>query len=190
MDLASDDVEDAVMDSLNGYTYRWFETINKPAPYLFRQFKSDLKGRYVPANFKTKLLNQYENTKQEKRTFDDYLTELKDLESMLGEDAVSPTRRMRTLRNGMRPGLRPSMLAYEGSDYDEYVKTASRIDQALSEEADKADKKESKKETGRDTKKRQYNGSRGEYRTPPGSRHPPLVSHRLQKSNRKSAHMS
>ena len=55
------------------------------------------------------------------------------------------------------------MLAHEGSDYDEYVKTASRIDQALSEEADKADKKESKKETGRDTKKRPYNGNGGEY---------------------------
>ena len=48
LDLESEDISDYVLNSLDEYAYRWFDTLSKPYPYLFSKFDHDLRQRYVP----------------------------------------------------------------------------------------------------------------------------------------------
>src|SRR5437667_1223563 len=129
LDLKNDDVTDHILDNLDGFAYRWFDTLHRPFPYLFSRFDRDLRARYVPADYQTQLLDQYESTKQGDRAFDDYHTELCDFEAMLGD--VKKREKMRVLKRGLHDDLKKAMLVHEGLDYDEFVSKASRIDQVL-----------------------------------------------------------
>ena len=84
LDLNTEDVSDYILDSLDGYVHCWFETLQKPYPYLFRTFDRDLCARHVPLAYKDQLYDEYESISQgDGRLFSDYLTELRDYEAML-----------------------------------------------------------------------------------------------------------
>jgi hypothetical protein len=89
LDLATEDIADYMFDSLNDYAHRWFETVRRPYPYLFSHFNRDLRARYVPANYKDQLSDEYESVQQgDERLFTDYLTKLRDYEAMLEDTSV------------------------------------------------------------------------------------------------------
>jgi transposase InsO family protein len=152
MELDLEDISDAALDSLDGYAYRWFQTLPKKSPYLFNQFELDLKARYVPSDYKNKLMDDYEKVRQGTRSFDDYLTELLDFETMLGEN-ITATNKMRALKRGLHSELAKAMLVHEGMEYDDFVAKASRIDQALPKSKKEKEGKD-EKDAGRDGRDR------------------------------------
>jgi hypothetical protein len=88
-------------------------------------------------------MDDYEKARQINRSFDDYLIELLDFETMLGE-SVTPTNKMRTLKRGLHSELIKAILVHEGMEYDDFVSKASRIDQALPKSKKEKDSKEEK----------------------------------------------
>ena len=44
IDLATEDISDYVLDSLDDYAFRWFDRLPKASPYLFAQFDRDLRS--------------------------------------------------------------------------------------------------------------------------------------------------
>ena len=142
LDLSLEDISDYVLDSLDAYAYRWFETLRKPYPYLFRQFDNDLRARYVPLDYKDQLYDEYEAVVQgDDRSFNDYLTELRDYEAMLND--VSIRDKFRILKKGINDDLRTAMIIFEGMEYDDFVQVAVRVDPALMKKRKEKQRKKS-----------------------------------------------
>jgi hypothetical protein len=144
-----DDLSDVLLDHLDGYAYRWFQSKkNKKTPYMFSDFSKDLKQRYVPVDYVSKLIDEYEKVRQGSRTFDDYHTELLDYENML-DDELTTTMKFKTLKKGLRMDLHRAMIVHERLGIDEYVATASAIDHSMQEERTKDSGKEPAKSNAR-----------------------------------------
>jgi hypothetical protein len=145
LDLSTDDITDNVFDSLDEYAYRWFDTLRKETPYLFRHFDRDLCRRYVPHNYKDQLADEYEAVKQGNDClFMDYLTELRDYEDML--DDVSKRDKYHVLKKGINDDLRKNMVVFEGIPYEDFIEHATRIDPALLKKRQKQENNDKKRE--------------------------------------------
>ena len=150
LDLITEDISDYVLDSLDDYAYRWFDMLRKPYPYVFAQFNRDLRGRYVPIDYKEQLSTEYHSVKQgDDRLFGDYWTELKDYESMLGD--VSEREKYTTMRDGLNEDLRRQMLVFTGVPMEEFAAHASRIDPQLLKARKDRKAKDSKKSAATDS---------------------------------------
>ena len=150
LDLDVEDISDYVLDSLDEYAYRWFETLRKPYPYLFRQFDGDLRARYVPLDYKDQLYDEYEAIVQgDDRSFSDYLTELQDYEAML--DDVSLRDKYRILKKGLNDDLKAAMIIFEGAKYKDFVEVATRVDPALMKKRRERQRKKSTAPTSTST---------------------------------------
>jgi hypothetical protein len=178
INLATEDISDYVLDSLDDYAFRWFDRLPKASPYVFAQFDRDLRARYVPIDYKDQLHTEYLAVKQgDDRLFSDYWTELKDYEAMLGD--VGDRDKYHRMREGMNEDLKEAMLVFTGVSYDQFAATAARIDPSLMKARKERQVKEGKKASasnstpsvvgkGKASKPQQSSGAR--YRRTSGSK--------------------
>src|ERR1700685_2529294 len=186
LDLSTEDIGDYIYDSLDGYAYRWFHTIPKQAPYLYRHFDRDLRQRYVPVNYKDQLADEYEAVKQgDDRLFTDYLTELRDYEDMLAD--VTLRDRYRVLKKGLNDDLRRSMIVFEGVPYAEFVNHATRIDPALLKKRQERAKKPSATTVSKDSKSSSQSGTQPSSQSSSSRRFRPTSSSKRSYPARKPA---
>jgi hypothetical protein len=130
INLSTEDISDYVLDSLDDYAFRWFDRLPKATPYIFAQFDKDIRARYVPIDYKDQLHSEYMAVKQsDDRSFNDYWTELKDYEALLGD--LSDRDKYLRMREGMNAELKKAMLVFTGISYEQFAAAAARIDPPL-----------------------------------------------------------
>ena len=77
------------------------------------------------------------------RSFNDYWTELKDYEAMLGD--LSDRDKYLRMREGMNSDLKKAMLVFTGIPYEQFAAAAARIDPSLMKARKEKQAKEGKR---------------------------------------------
>lgn len=150
INLATKDISDYVLNSLDDYVFYCFDRLPKASPYLFAQFDQDLRARYVRIDYKDQLHNEYMTIKEDDdRLFNNNWTELKDYEAILRD--ISDRDKYLSMRESMNSILKKTMLIFTDIPYEQFAATAARINPSLIKTRKEKQVKEDKKTSTSDS---------------------------------------
>ena len=112
---------------------RWYRT-NKASVTTFEIMKTKIRDHFIPANYRTQLMLQWDSLKQDKKSVSDFVLDIRSLADKLDKDTESRTHR---LLFGINPGIRKFLIAQSGgilaqgeTEFDVLSRRAMQLEQA------------------------------------------------------------
>jgi hypothetical protein len=112
---------------------RWYRT-NKAALITFADLKTKITAHFIPANYRTQLMVQWDNLKQDKKSVSDFVLEIRSLGDKLNKDDGDRAHR---LMFGINPGFRKFLITQAGAalapgetEFEAISKRAMQLEQA------------------------------------------------------------
>ena len=124
-----DDISEYVTFFLDGFAYKWFETLDKgDKPFLWKDFEEVFRKKFIPREHIQQALNKYLAVKQDGRPVIEYIVEKEEYENTLGDIIRGPLKET-SFREGLDGWLRGRLMVFRELPFKEYKDKAEVVDQ-------------------------------------------------------------
>ena len=122
-----DDISEYVTFFLDGFAYKWFETLDKgDKPFLWKDFEEVFRKKFIPREHIQQALNKYLAVKQDGRPVIEYIVEKEEYENTLGDIIRGPLKET-SFREGLDGWLRGRLMVFRELPFKEYKDKASAL---------------------------------------------------------------
>ena len=127
------DISEYLFSFLDGYAYRWFETLNKgEEPFSWERFESAFRKKFIPREYIQKAVKKYLEIKQGGRSVSEYIIEREKMENTLGSE-IPQSLKETSFKEGLIDALKERMALFRELPFEEYKRKAESIDDDMRE---------------------------------------------------------
>ena len=115
-----DDIVEYVFGFLDGFAYRWFETLDKgDEPFHWKDFEAAFRTKFIPGEHVQFSLKRYLAIKQNGHSVPEFIVEIESLENKLG-NAIPDVLKDTSFRENIDGWLIKKLMIFHDLPYEEY----------------------------------------------------------------------
>src|SRR5271169_3294287 len=121
------DVSEYVLGFLDGFAYRWFETLDKgTTSFRWKEFETAFRKKFIPREHVQIAVTKYLAIKQHNRTVQEYIVEREGMENTLGE-VIGKALKESSFREGLNRSMRDKMELFRELDFEKYKEKCKKL---------------------------------------------------------------